>query len=281
MARSIYYFSNLHQNIQFLMIPFLVLILLAGMYLVSQVSTAKAGILGTKIMVIDDSSSALPNEQTINHGPRDKKKVALTLDAEMTDGMKAKLVSKGVGISYDKRIVDTLNQTNTKATFFLTGMWMELYPDVTKELSSNHLFELGSHSYTDSSFEGSCYGLKEILENQEQADIEYTQKLLKELAGIDNHLFRFPGGCYSQEDLDLVNNAGLKVVHWDVSGADGFENSSETIEQNVLNKVQNGSIIILHLNGTPTAPKTAEALPKIISELKARGFEFVKVSELL
>ncbi len=43
----------------------------------------------------------------------------------------------------------------------------------------------------------------------------------------------------------------------------------------------NGSIILLHMNGTPTAPKTAEALPMIISTLKARGYEFVKVSELL
>ncbi len=260
---------------------FVSLIMVFGFYLIFPPDNLRnTQVLGAQIVEIEDSTS-LPDQHIVTHGPKDQKKIALTFDAEMTDGMKANLLSGKVKSSYDKRIVDTLNQTNIKATFFLTGMWIELYPDVTRELSNNPLFELGSHSYTDSSFEGSCYGLEQLSETKEQEDIESTQKLLKEVAGVDNHLFRFPGGCYSQEDLDTLNNSGLKVVHWDVSGSDGFNLNSASIEQNVINRVQNGSVIILHLNGAPTAPATAEALPKIISELKTRGFEFVKVSELL
>ncbi len=229
----------------------------------------------------DNRTIGTESANVIFHGPRDKKRIALTFDAEMTDGMKANVLSGIVKSSYDKRITDILNRTNTKATLFLTGMWIELYPKETKELSDNPLFELGSHSYADTSYHGYCYGLKQIPSTLAIEEIGSTEKLLREHAGIDNRLFRFPGGCYTPDDVKLVNRANDDVVHWDVSGSDGFNNNPSQIVRNIVDNTQNGSIIILHMNGAPTAPKTAEALPEIISKLKAKGFEFVKVNELL
>lgn len=229
----------------------------------------------------DNRTIGSESANVIFHGPRDKKKIALTFDAEMTDGMRASYLSGAVKSSYDKRIIDVLNKTQTKATLFLTGMWIELYPDVTRELSNNPLFELGSHSYTDSSYHGFCYGLKQIPSTLRIEEIGATEKLLREHAGIDNKLFRFPGGCYTPDDVKLVNQANDVVVHWDIVGADGFNQNANQIIRNVVDNVQNGSIIVLHMNGAPTAPKTADALPSIILGLKKRGFEFVKVTELL
>lgn len=219
--------------------------------------------------------------KVIFNGPRDKNRIALTFDAEMTDNMRAAVVSGKVKSSFDSKIIDVLNQTQTKATLFLTGQWIELYTDVTKQLSKNPLFEFGSHSYNDSSYNGYCYGLTQIPDTLDVENVGSAEKLLREYAGIDNRLFRFPGGCYSQHDIDVVNLANDTVIQWDVVGADGFNNNSAQIVSNVVNNTQNGSIIILHINGAPTAPKTAEALPEIISKLKAKGFEFVKISELL
>ncbi len=224
---------------------------------------------------------ATESAKVIFHGSRDKKKIAITFDAEMTDGMKAALLSGKTKSSYDKRVTDILIKTKTKATLFLTGMWIELYPKDTKELGANPLFELGSHSFTDSSYHGFCYGLKQIPHTLAIEEIGATEKLLREHGGIDNRLFRFPGGCYTPEDVRLVNEANDTVVHWDVVGADGFNENVSQIVRNVVDNTQNGSIIVLHMNGAPTAPKTADALPEIISKLKAKGFEFVKVSELL
>src|SRR5258708_24988843 len=229
----------------------------------------------------DNRTIADESSNVIFHGPRNKKQIALTFDAEMTDGMKAAYLSGKVTSSYDKRIVDTLIATQTKATFFLTGMWIELYPNVTKQLSQNALFELGSHSYTDSSYTGFCYGLHQLANTLKIEDIGATEKLLRQYAGINNQLFRFPGGCYTPADVKLVNNAGDTVIHWDVAEADGFNNNTNQIVRNVVDNVQNGSIVVFHINGAPTSPKTGEALPQIILELKAKGFEFVKISELL
>lgn len=234
-----------------------------------------------KALLAEGSQPASPSASVITHGPRDQKKIALTFDAEMTYGMKRAFLSGKVKSLYDSRIIDTLRLTKTKATFFLTGMWIELFPKETYDLSTDALFELGSHSYTDSSFEGYCYGLDRVPDTLLVEEIGSTEKLFRKYAGIDNRLFRFPGGCYNQHALDLVHQANDQVVHWDVNGNDGFNNNSSAIVGNVVTKVQNGSIIILHLNGPPTAPKTAEALPVIISRLKEKGYEFMKVNELL
>lgn len=229
----------------------------------------------------DNRTIGSQSANVIFHGPRDKKRIALTFDAEMTDGMKADLISGRVKSSYNKKIIDILDQTHTKATLFLTGLWIELYPDVTKQLSNDPLFELGSHSYTDSSYSGFCYGLRQIPSTLRIEDIGATEKLLREHAGIDNRLFRFPGGCYTPDDVKLVNQADDIVVHWDVVGADGFNSNTNQIVNNIVDNVQNGSIIVLHMNGAPTAPNTAEALLPIITKLESKGYEFVKVSELL
>lgn len=229
----------------------------------------------------DNRTVGSESANVIFHGSRDKKQIAITFDAEMTDGMKANVLSGRVKSSYDSRIIDILNQTNTKATLFLTGMWIELYPDITRQFSQNPLFELGSHSYTDSSYSGYCYGLSQLADTLKIEDIGATEKLLREHAGIDNRLFRFPGGCYTPADVKLVNQADDTVVHWDVVGNDGFNTNANQIVHNVVDNVQNGSIIVLHMNGAPTAPKTADALPEIIKQLKAKGFTFVKVNELL
>jgi peptidoglycan/xylan/chitin deacetylase (PgdA/CDA1 family) len=79
----------------------------------------------------------------------------------------------------------------------------------------------------------------------------------------------------------VIRQAGLTVVHWDVVGEDGFNLNTQEIVTNVVHNTQNGSIIVLHMNGAPTAPKTGDALPEIISQLQAKGFTFVKVSEML
>lgn len=223
----------------------------------------------------------IPSANVILHGDRNSKKIALTFDAEMTKGMKNAYLLRTNPNSYDKRIVDILNKSNTPATFFLTGMWMELFPEATKELTKNPLFEFGSHSYADTAYDGECYGLEKMTLQQKIQDIGITEKLLSDFTGTDNYLFRFPGGCYSEEDVKLINDAGDTIVHWDVAANDGFNNNTEQIVHNVIDNVKNGSIIVMHLNGAPFAPKTSEALPIIIEELKSKGYEFVKVSHLL
>jgi peptidoglycan/xylan/chitin deacetylase (PgdA/CDA1 family) len=221
------------------------------------------------------------HDEVIFHGSRDKAEIALTFDADMTPGMKNLLESGEVSSYYNKAVIDVLNQTHTKATLFLTGMWIEVYLQETKEFAKNPLFELASHSYSHPGFDGTCYGLAPITDDQDIEEIQKTQILLKEITGFDNNYFRFPGGCYSKEDVMQVDHYNLEAIQWDVAGEDGFNEDTAAIENNVINNVRNGSIIVLHMHGAQNAPKTAEALPQIIATLREKGYSFVTLAELL
>lgn len=220
-------------------------------------------------------------DHIIWHGPRDKKEIALTFDADMTPVMVDWLHSGQVQTYDDTRITDFLTQNQIKATFFLTGLWIESYPNATKALADNALFELENHTYSHPSMAGYCYGQPQIPVSQYPFEIEKTQQLIEQYTHKEPKYFRFSGGCYDQYDLDLVKKEGLITVHWDDVGNDGFNPNENEIINNVLSEAQNGSIIVLHMGGQTNIPATPDALPVIVDGLKKRGFQFVTVSELL
>lgn len=215
------------------------------------------------------------------HGPRDKKKIALTFDADMTYGMINLLNSKIVKSWYNKEIKNTLDKENVPATIFFTGLWIKTYPKEAKDLAEDPLIEVENHSYSHPAFTQNCFKLKFITDFDDQSEIDSAQKEIEGITGKTPKYFRFPGGCYDKSDLDVVSRLGLKVVHWDTAGGDGFNNNANSIIQKVKGRVQNGSIIVLHLQGGPYAPKTNEAIKVLIPYFKKQGYQFVKVSDLL
>lgn len=217
----------------------------------------------------------------IFHGDRDKKIVALTFDADMTEGMAQMLKSGQVQSYYDRRLIEQLRAFKTPATLFLAGKWIEMYPNETKDLASDPLFEIGSHSYAHKAYTSSCYGLLPLDDTEKIQDIGTSQYLVKQYTGTMPKLFRFPGGCYSQKDILLIQQAGMTTVQWDTVANDGFNSNSDAIVSNVVNSAKNGSIIVMHMNGFPNEPVDYIAVPQIIKILKAQGFEFVTTSELL
>ena len=58
-----------------------------------------------------------------------------------------------------------------------------------------------------------------------------------------------------------------------------LQRGERDIERDVLRQVHGGSIIVLHVNGRGVG--TADALPALVPRLRARGFRFARVSELL
>ena len=220
-------------------------------------------------------------KSVVFHGPRNRKRIALTFDADMTTGMKVLLISGRVKSYFDRDLITYLETTHTKATLFLTGMWIEQYSAATKELAANPLFELGNHSYSHPSFYGYCYGLPQRPRDQLIEEVALTEELLRSYTGKDNVLFRFPGGCFNATGVELAHLAGDTVIQWDVVAGDGFNHNEKGIEYKVLSAVQSGSIIVMHMNGAPNDPVTSRAVQVIVPALKAQGYEFVTVSDLL
>lgn len=219
--------------------------------------------------------------EVIEHGPRDKKRVALTFDADMTPPMYLLLKKKLVKSWYNKAIKDTLDREKVKATIFLGGLWVKAYPKEAYNLAHDPLIEIGNHSYNHHAFAAGCFGLGVINDEADKNEVGIAQTAILAATGVRAKYFRFPGGCFDRVDVDTVAKLGLKVIHWDVAANDGFNNNVESIVNKVESKVQNGSIVVFHIHDGTYAPKTNDALVKIIPDLKKRGFEFVTISEMI
>ena len=213
----------------------------------------------------DDAPALPPAELTlITHGDRSLPYVALTFDACQTAGHPT---------GYDEAVIGILNNGGTPATLFLGGLWIQRHPSRTRALATNPLFELGNHSWSHPDF-------AHLSPKDVRAEILRTQEIMEYLTGRQPAIFRFPYGNHTDEALGVVARHGLLAVGWDVeSGDPGANVSPDSIVEAVSAQVQNGSIVILHMN-RPGGP-SAEALPGVIERLRARGYQFVTVSQLL
>lgn len=200
----------------------------------------------------------------IFHGDRDEPFVALTFDM----CQKPKLPAW-----FDADILEALLEADAPATFFLGGDWMRTHPEETKLLAQYPQFELGNHSWSHPDM----IDLEEIDMHRE---IVKTQNILYSLTGRHARLFRPPAGLYNTMLLSVVAYHGLYTIHWDADTADPVpDNDAENINRLVRERVQNGSIILMHGNGRGW--HTAEALPEMIRYLRDSGYTLVTVSQMI
>lgn len=217
----------------------------------------------------------------LHHGNRHRPLVALTFDTNLTAGMIAELGRGLVRRFVNDHAIAELDQLRVPATLFLSGLWIERYPDVTARLAADPLFELGSHSYSHLGFAPRCYDLGRIAPGAEVADIRRSEAVLARVTAHPTRWFRFPGGCYDSAALAAAQAAGVQTVQYDVPSGDAFSRYPQAVVANTLASVRDGSIVVLHLTGGNTAPVTDQALPAIVSGLRERGFVLVTVSELV
>jgi peptidoglycan-N-acetylglucosamine deacetylase len=204
------------------------------------------------------------NVNFVYHGDRSKPYVALTFDLCQKPELPA---------WFDQGIYDVLKRYDVPATFFMGGDWMRTHVDETLLLASNPKFELGNHSWSHPDLPG----LSEEIISKE---IVKTQNMLYQLTGRQAKLFRLPAGLYDDLTLSVIAWNGLYTIQWDVETGDPDPSiDAERMNWAVRERVQNGSIIIMHANGRGW--HTAEALPQMIEYLQSQGYILVTVSQLL
>jgi peptidoglycan/xylan/chitin deacetylase (PgdA/CDA1 family) len=130
---------------------------------------------------------------SFDHAVTSQKVVALTFDADMTPRMSNELETGKIASWYNQRVIATLREEHVPATLFLAGLWIERYPAVTQDLSSDPLFEIGNHSYSHPGFRSPCYGLGSVQKSNQAAEVQRTDVLLKKNSTSYKEYFRFPG----------------------------------------------------------------------------------------
>ncbi len=167
-------------------------------------------------------------------------------------------------------ILEILKKENVKASFFMVGLWGEKHPDAVK-LIANEGHDVGNHGY-------SHLRMSTIGKEKCRTEIEICNQKLGEISGKKVELFRPPYGDYNNTVIETCNELGCYPIQWNVDSLDWKkEMSKQAILDRIIKKTKSGAIILFH-NDTQY---TVELLPQIISELKAKGLNFVPVSELI
>jgi peptidoglycan/xylan/chitin deacetylase (PgdA/CDA1 family) len=226
----------------------------------------------------DRAQAAVPT--VITHGPAGHNRIALTFDSNMTDAMLHRLDTGEIASYANTAVVDELTARHVPATFFLAGKWVQRYPDLTRRIAANPDFEIASHSYAHRGFTAHCYGLAPELPTDMAADVEHSFAVLAPFGGHETRYFRFPGGCYDTAALRAIADTHATVVQYDDVADDPFNANTAAITANVLRQAHDGAIVVLHITQA-NAPRTADALPAIITSLRGRGYQLVTLSDLL
>lgn len=196
----------------------------------------------------------------VQKGNTTEKIVALTFD----DG------SDGTNID---SILSVLSKHNVKATFFLTGSGASSHQQKIKNITSQG-HAIGNHSYSHPYF-------TKISPTETKNQLQRTENVIRELTRKSTKpLFRPPYGDYNSTVLQRVGDAGYThTIMWTIDTIDWTGNSANAIVQRVMTGITPGSIILMHTGAGATG--TVSALPTVITRLKAMGYRFVTVSQML
>jgi peptidoglycan-N-acetylglucosamine deacetylase len=188
-------------------------------------------------------------------------------------------------------ILNILKAKNAPATFFTIGDEADAAPQlIHREYDEGH--EIGNHTYTHPDMD-------QISKAQIQLELNLTERLLESNLGVKTLLFRPPYGIDHQPEtaseialLPIPQSMGYIIVgaridphDWGEVGDQPPPPTNEIVSR-VIDQAQaqlkgeQGNIILMH-DGGGDRSHTVEALPQIIDGLRAKGFEFVKVSDLL
>ncbi len=166
------------------------------------------------------------------------------------------------------QLLKILDGANIKATFFVVGKMAEKHPELIKEIYKRG-HQVAGHTYNHKNL--TTLSTTEII-----SELSKTRLLIKDIINVDTYLYTPPGGQYNSRVISEANLCGYKMALWSVFPED-HRNPSPVIYEKVISNSRDGSVVLLH-NGPQD---TIDALPKIIEKLKARGFKFTTLTELL
>lgn len=242
----------------------------------------------TASLLLAQRLPASPNE-SFTRGPLEQPQLVVTFDGGSND--------RGA-----REVLDALRERGIHTTIFLTGEFIENYPELTRQIVADG-HEVGNHTYTHPHlvrFENHR-GITRMTRERFESELLRTSGRFREVTGRDMAPYwRAP---YGEENAELRKwAAALGYVHvgwtsgpkynldaldWVSSRRSRNFHEPDQLARRILNfdianrTTLNGAIILMHLGSDrPADEQMNRALPSLLDELARRGFRFVKVSEL-
>ncbi len=183
---------------------------------------------------------------------KDKKLIALTFD-------------DGPAPTTTSRLLDILKEKKVPVTFFVLGMMARNYPDIVKrEVAEGH--ELASHTTNHAN-------LSKMSVEQIQQDMNESCQILINVTGKCAELVRPPYGAINE---NVIGGIARPLITWSVDTEDWKSRNADKIRAEVKRSSFNGAVVLFH----DIYDTTVDAIPMVIDDFRAAGYEFVTISEM-
>jgi len=210
----------------------------------------------------DDTLSAIvtPGVSVRYYVPTTEPLVALTLD-------------DGPGPKWTPKFLDALDEAGIPATFFMVGHNVELHADLVRDRIARH--EIGNHTWIHRDL--AMLDLPTI-----RADLTRTAATIEDRLGRTPTLLRPPYGHLGGSTLLAADAMGYQVILWNLAMRElQFAGNPAAQARDLVDTVRPGSIILAHDVGDDRRLVGLGSVPGLVAGLKAKGYRFVTVSELI
>ncbi len=231
-------------------------------------TTLGEGIIAFTVAVLDDFpdqeaeittlGEALGNSKPQLDIPEAEHYVALTFDDGPT----------GQSEGLTARLLNGLSERGAHATFFMCGYRVkDFHAVLDRYLDEGH--EMGNHTMDHKTLTKlSVSGIHE--------QVDGNSDLIESYAGEKPTVMRPTGGAYNDTVKEEMVKSGLPIILWSVDTLDWQSKDAKSVENKILNNVQDGDIILMH----DLYESTYKGVLNAIDKLKEKGYAFVTVSEL-
>ena len=202
--------------------------------------------------------------------PRSRRSPASYNSVETARPYVALTFDDGPHPEFTPRLLDILRHHGVRATFYVIGRNVETYPEIARRIvSEGH--EIANHSWSHPA-------LTSVGAGRLRQEIEKTNEVILRVTGRRPTNMRPPYGAINDRVRQaMFRDHGLDVIMWSVDPLDWKRPGAEVVRRRMVEGATPGGILLAH----DIHPGTIDAMSGTIKDLKAKGFGFATVSQLL
>jgi peptidoglycan/xylan/chitin deacetylase (PgdA/CDA1 family) len=227
---------------------------------------------------VPESGMAIPAVATSGElpGPKDNREnVSVISSGTVHDKWIALTFDDGPYPPYTDRLLDVLKAKGIHVTFFLVAEQAQQYPELVRRMTAEG-HTVGLHAFRHRDF------LK-LAEEEKRKDLEQGKNLLRDITGKNPVYLRPPHGFRDFSVMETAAAQNLTVVNWSVIPRDWTGIDSQEIFRRVMDKAEDGAIVLLHDGDSPgykaSRQATVDAVDPLIDSLREKGYHLVSLEE--
>lgn len=209
-------------------------------------------------------------------GPKDNREnVSVISSGTVHDKWIALTFDDGPYPPYTDYLLDVLKAKRVHATFFLVAEQAQQYPELVRRMTAEG-HTVGLHAFRHRDF------LK-LTEEEKRKDLEQGKNLLRDITGKNPVYWRPPHGFRDFSVMETAAAQNLTVINWSVIPRDWTGIDSQEIFRRVMDKAEDGAIVLLHDGDSPgykaSRQATVDAVAPLIDSLREKGYHLVSLEE--